>query len=251
MAGQSVGDLPAIVTRRDAKVRGLKQYFTGKPCPAGHTAERHTYNGGCVECGKAIARQWKAAHKEQCAESFKEWAKKNPDKIKAIEIRRLARKRQATTEKRAKSTRLLALIKERLCVSCKTIKPLSEFHCDRSTRLGVSNTCKLCALRISSDWVKTNPAKAKISRANYRVRKLGAPGEFDAGDIARIRLLQRDKCAVCAKRLNGRGHIDHIIPISRGGSNEPRNLQLTCVSCNCSKRDMDHIEFMRGRGRLL
>ena len=34
---------------------------------------------------------------------------------------------------------------------------------------------------------------------------------------------------------DARGHIDHIIPRSRGGQNDPSNLRLLCYSCNSSK----------------
>ena len=32
-----------------------------------------------------------------------------------------------------------------------------------------------------------------------------------------------------------KAHIDHIFPRSRGGQNDPSNLQLLCYSCNLSK----------------
>lgn len=31
------------------------------------------------------------------------------------------------------------------------------------------------------------------------------------------------------------GQIDHIFPRSRGGQNDPTNLQLLCVTCNAQK----------------
>jgi len=46
---------------------------------------------------------------------------------------------------------------------------------------------------------------------------------------------QRDmgKCAVCGS--NEKLEYDHIIPVSKGGSNTMRNVQLLCERCNRSK----------------
>ena len=45
--------MPEVISRKDARDRGLKRYFTGRPCKYGHIAERFTSNGSCVECGIA------------------------------------------------------------------------------------------------------------------------------------------------------------------------------------------------------
>jgi hypothetical protein len=33
--------MPEIISRAEAKARGLTRYFTGKPCKYGHIAERY------------------------------------------------------------------------------------------------------------------------------------------------------------------------------------------------------------------
>ena len=54
----------------------------------------------------------------------------------------------------------------------------------------------------------------------------------------RLEVLQRDKstCQMCgAKAPEVELHIDHIIPVSKGGSNEIDNLQVLCKPCNLAK----------------
>lgn len=41
-----------VVLRAEAKAAGLKSYFNGKECPAGHIADRSTINGACCECAR-------------------------------------------------------------------------------------------------------------------------------------------------------------------------------------------------------
>lgn len=50
-------DLPA--TRAAALEAGSPRYFNGKPCPAGHLAERDTIDGGCMTCRAQWRRQGK------------------------------------------------------------------------------------------------------------------------------------------------------------------------------------------------
>ena len=38
------------IKRSEAKAKGLKRFFTGKPCKRGHTAERQTAGGACCKC---------------------------------------------------------------------------------------------------------------------------------------------------------------------------------------------------------
>lgn len=53
------------------------------------------------------------------------------------------------------------------------------------------------------------------------------------------------RCCICGRvvaldkpmQAPDRATIDHIIPLSKGGTSDPENLQLACFPCNDVKRD--------------
>jgi 5-methylcytosine-specific restriction endonuclease McrA len=63
------------------------------------------------------------------------------------------------------------------------------------------------------------------------------------------------ECAYCTRSTQltwtrrwpyfGGFHIDHIIPVARGGTNHPDNLTLACPTCNLEKYTMTAEEFLR------
>ncbi len=84
-----------IISRRKALARGLTRYFTGKPCKAGHVAERRTDNRLCVECERERGRRWRESNPEEAREQNRRWRAANLEK--AREARR--RSRAADPEK--------------------------------------------------------------------------------------------------------------------------------------------------------
>lgn len=57
----------------------------------------------------------------------------------------------------------------------------------------------------------------------------------------RYSILKRDgfKCQLCGRTANDdvKLHIDHILPVSKGGKTEPSNLRVLCDACNLGKSD--------------
>lgn len=54
-----------VITLAEARRKGLKRYFTGKPCKHGHIAERYTETNRCFECNKVSSRKDYKQHKSK------------------------------------------------------------------------------------------------------------------------------------------------------------------------------------------
>ena len=53
-------------------------------------------------------------------------------------------------------------------------------------------------------------------------------------------------CCWCNHPIK-KGHVDHIVPVSKGGTNHPSNLVYICSGCNLRKHDMSVLEFLLWR----
>lgn len=101
----------------------------------------------------------------------------------------------------------------------------------------------------SKEWRENNADRRQAMHRRRKAAASGAEGSYTASDIEAIRKMQRNRCAHCRKKT--KLTIDHIVPVSKGGSNWPRNLQLLCMNCNSSKRASDQIDHMQSMGLLL
>ena len=100
-------------------------------------------------------------------------------------------------------------------------------------------------------WRSENPEKVRLYCRQRRARIIGAEGQHTEVDIAELLKAQKGKCAACKTDIRKCFQVDHIIPLSKNGSDARRNLQLLCPFCNRSKKDMDPEHFFRRQGRLL
>jgi hypothetical protein len=64
--------------------------------------------------------------------------------------------------------------------------------------------------------------------------------------VARDVLGSADRCHYCADVLIAR-QVDHVRPLSRGGTNDRGNLVAACISCNSQKRGMMVHEWRQWR----
>lgn len=100
-------------------------------------------------------------------------------------------------------------------------------------------------------WKLANPQKVSTYHRNRKAIKRNAEGSHTASDIQQLLVLQKHKCAVCRISIANGYHVDHVIPLSLGGTNDKGNLQILCPHCNLSKNAQPPVDFMQSRGMLL
>jgi 5-methylcytosine-specific restriction endonuclease McrA len=108
---------------------------------------------------------------------------------------------------------------------------------------------------LNAAWRQRNLLKvqkrAVTKEATRRAQKRASAGTFTPQDVEFILKAQRHHCAYCRKRLSKRYHIDHIVALARGGSNDSRNIQALCPTCNIAKGAKHPIDFAQLRGLLI
>jgi len=83
--------------------------------------------------------------------------------------------------------------------------------------------------------LRRNPERVRVVQRNRYARQMGAEGHHTAQDIEILYKAQKGRCYWCDKRVGKDYHVDHVIPLSRGGTNWPSNLVIACAYCNCSR----------------
>lgn len=95
--------------------------------------------------------------------------------------------------------------------------------------------------RLSREWNRNHPNQSRAIKHRARVLRISriaaSDRHFTAKDIERQYKAQKGRCYWCGKKLGKSYHVDHIVPIARGGSNAPENIVIACPPCNLSKND--------------
>lgn len=118
-------------------------------------------------------------------------------------------------------------------------------------RQKVGNSCSICGKDVSG-WVGSRRCEAcresaaREARRNANLRKeikKRANGFIKIDKVKRLKVYERDqwKCYLCGEQLNKDTQVpdplaptlDHVVPISKGGSHTYDNLRCACFKCNC------------------
>lgn len=173
----------------------------------------------CHDCVKKYQRQYGAAHRKEALERVKQWQAEHPEELRQATAKYYDKHRE---EQRQKNAKYRAENKEK-------------------------------ERRRVSQWNAEHREEYRAHRRNRHARKRNALGKHTANDVLAQYKCQHGKCYYCGKKAERDDqpyHVDHVIPLSRGGSNGPENIVIACYKCNLSKNDKLPSEWIDG-GKLL
>jgi len=177
----------------------------------------------------ARSKRWRETHKERQLELCKIWRANNKERQSELEKRWreenykqiLARSRQYHKEHR----------EERIAYSKRWREEHPEY------------------LAKNRQWKAEHPETRSIYRHNYDARIKGNGGAHTLEELNMLFVSQNYLCYYCNKpffdnTLNAEYHIDHKIPVSKGGTNNIDNIAISCPSCNLSKYNKTADQFL-------
>jgi hypothetical protein len=109
----------------------------------------------------------------------------------------------------------------------------------RRSRLVGQTTVRVGKRTIGEDLGKgTLPTEVPVVRERMAVVSVEPAPNYYRDPVRRRELLERDRwlCRYCGSAVTTEtATLDHIVPVSRGGSDEPENLATACLTCNSIK----------------
>ena len=200
----------------------------------------------CTRCGaRGYDVGWKycASCKEsvKVKYSYREWdRKRSPEAEERRRLRKEARRkwrwenepgykervtarikaRQALKEKKRVPRRAEGLLLE--CTKCKAMLPRGWFRANGKGRK--HGWCRICRKPSDSEHQARRRSAGAQKRTKWQVEELWRK--------------QRGLCGICFGDLSLVSfHVDHVIPLSKGGQHVIHNLRLTHAKCNLQKGD--------------
>ncbi len=114
-------------------------------------------------------------------------------------------------------------------------------------KIGYRNQCRECMAENTKRHSQDNPEQVHERSQRRRAHALNQTTEISEQRCAQLILILESKCRYCEETLDGGYEVDHLTPLSRGGSNKDKNITLACLACNRAKGSKTLWEFEEWR----
>lgn len=136
--------------------------------------------------------------------------------------------------------------KKRASVVASFDKNKDRYYAKRVEKYAKNKSFRHSVIEYIKKWQAENNHRIRVYSARRRAKDVGADGDFTADDVKQLLEKQQAKCIYCGENISGRLYtIEHLTPLSRGGSNDVENIALACRSCNARKGDKLVTEFFK------
>lgn len=197
-----------------------------------------TGNRRCLACKKEYQAKYRKANQQKIRKYQQKHYQEHKEEKKAYYQANRKKKIEASRKRREEK-------KEQLQEYDR------QYHLkNREKKLRYLRNWKKLNPTYQQDWNKKNRDKKQAidKKADHKRRALKrkALGHVSP-DIEEV-LWEKQKgiCKYCPRSLDGSGfHLEHMIPLSRGGFHDDANLCLSCPECNWRKNTMTAEEFKR------
>lgn len=127
---------------------------------------------------------------------------------------------------------------------------------ERAKRWGAANAAQVRKFKENwrhnnpgywNEWRADNPELARMHSQRRRAHERAAVGNYTPAEWKALCAEYDYKCAKCGQQVPLT--VDHVIPLSKGGSNSIDNIQPLCQRCNSGKKDRI-ADYRKGSGRV-
>ena len=180
---------------------------------------------------KEYYAQWLATNHESKAESDRAYREANSAAISARRKERYRANPEPAKERARK----------RFCISREAVREYAKAaYRKNADKIKAAQRANRSHIReVEKKYWGDHPEKRAVKNQRRRARLTGSyiatPDLLERAYVF-IRNTPGLKCYWCGFRVAmGKRHVDHIIPLVRGGSHSPANLCCSCAPCNLSK----------------
>ena len=119
------------------------------------------------------------------------------------------------------------------CTKCGQLLSVDMFFADITRRDGLSHRCKQCRIAMVDEWRRRRPDKVSAYALRRNASKRAGGGQVSTDEWQAMLDRFSGRCAKCGSSENI--HMDHVVPLSRGGAHSIDNVQPLCQTCNLRK----------------